>query len=208
MKWTEFAVKEARLTLSDWERRSGKLLPPIAVEDVADLLYSLAIDVTHDLPPNIAGRLYAEDRIIEVKKSDIPTRQRFTIAHEIGHYRLHIVAERWLHGVHICSSAAVGATDELETPPLSGMEATQPQIVQVTRRRDIRRLEIEANRFAAELLMPASLISDAIKIHGPDTHALAQFFDVSLQAMQIRLESLLYIPPSGPQTSFLTDLES
>lgn len=208
MKWTEFAVREARQTLEDWERKVGHLTPPIAVEDIADLLYALAIDVRQDLPENVAGRLYAEDQIIEVKSSDIPTRQRFTIAHEIGHFRLHTVAERWLHGVHVCNNEAIGVSqDQRQDPaPIPGLDLPGSELQPaISKRRDAHRLEIEANRFAAELLMPASLIETAISAYGADVPSLADLFNVSRQAMQIRLETLLYLPPPGPQISLLTD---
>lgn len=205
MRWTEFAVREARQTLSDWEQRSGKVQPPVPVEDIADLLYLLAIDVTDHLPPNTAGRLYAEDRIIEVKKSDADVRKRFTIAHEVGHYQLHVMAEALLHNGHACSDDLVSNTSATETPPLIDLEATvsiasRPIVV------DTRRLEIEANRFAAEILMPVPLLEAAVAQFGSDVTYLAKLFDVSSQAMQFRLEKLLFLPPPGPQATFFTDL--
>lgn len=205
MRWTEFAVREARRTLTDWEQKNGKLFPPVAVEDIADLLYFLAIDTTDSLPANIAGKLYTEDRVIEVKKSDAYVRQRFTIAHEIGHYQLHVVAAGLLPQIHSCGDQIINSSNEQESVLLPGFE-TPIAKSQIVTPGDARRLEIEANRFAAELLMPVSLIEVAIATYGADVSTLAKLFDVSLPAMQFRLEKLLYLPPSGPQTSFLTDL--
>lgn len=205
MRWTEFAVREARRTLTDWEQKNGKLFPPIAVEDIADLLYFLAIDTTDNLPANIAGKLYTEDRVIEVKKSDAYVRQRFTIAHEIGHYQLHVVATGLLPQIHSCNDQIISSSDEQEPILLPGFETPITKSQTVTQV-DARRFEIEANRFAAELLMPVALIEAAIDTYGTDVSALAELFVVSLPAMQFRLEKLLYLPPSGPQTSFLTGL--
>jgi DNA helicase II / ATP-dependent DNA helicase PcrA len=213
MRWTEFAVKEARLTLAAWEARVGMLQPPIAVEDLADLLYLLAVDVTYELPSNLAGRLFAEQRIIEVRRNDHPRRQRFTIAHEIGHYRLHVIAEQANGSSYACSSAMISSGEgvehapaQLRERPLPGFVSPAPLAAPLASRHDGRRREIEANAFAAELLIPARLIEQAVDRYGKDISALAELFDVSRQAMQYRLEKLLILPRSGPQTSFLDDL--
>lgn len=50
--------------------------------------------------------------------------------------------------------------------------------------------EREADRFAAELLMPRDMVTRAVEEHGPDTETLRALFQVSRQAMQIRLEQL------------------
>jgi DNA helicase-2/ATP-dependent DNA helicase PcrA len=212
MRWTEFAAKEARQTLAAWEARVGPLTPPIAVEDLADLLYLLAIDVTFALPRTLAGRLYAEQRIIEVRRGDPPRRQRFTIAHEVGHYRLHVIASG-AQTSYACSATMIARGDgegqapqTLREAPLPGFAAPPASGASILSERDTRRLEIEANAFAAELLMPAPLVEDAVARYGKDVRALAELFDVSQQAMQIRLEKLLLLPRPGPQTSFLDEL--
>lgn len=212
MRWTEFAAKEARLTLDSWEASVGPLTPPIAVEDLADLLCFLAIDRTFDLPTPLAGRLYAEQRIIEVRRDDSPRRQRFTIAHEVGHYRLHVLAAG-APGSYACSAATIARGDGEARPPAVLREAPLPGFGVVPTpgifpisQRDKRRLEVEANAFAAELLMPAALVEQAVARYGKDVRALAELFDVSQQAIQIRLEKLLLVPRPGPQTSFLEEL--
>jgi DNA helicase-2/ATP-dependent DNA helicase PcrA len=213
MRWTEFAAKEARQTLAAWERRVGALQPPIAVDDLADLLYLLAIDVTHELPNTLAGRLYAEQRIIEVRRNDHPRRQRFTIAHEVGHYRLHVVAAGITASSYACSATIISGGDGSEHTaalvrerPLPGLTAPTQTTRPAASHQEIRQREIEANAFAAELLMPASLVEQAVERYGKDVPALAELFDVSRQAMQFRLEKLLLIPRAGPQTSFLDEL--
>ena len=47
------------------------------------------------LPQKISGKLYPDKESpaswsISVNRGDIPQRQRFTVAHEIGHYLLHL----------------------------------------------------------------------------------------------------------------------
>ena len=50
--------------------------------------------------------------------------------------------------------------------------------------------EREANQFAAELLMPEHLVRQAVLEEGPDARLLADRFDVSAQAMHLRLRRL------------------
>ncbi|RRR72139.1 MAG: ImmA/IrrE family metallo-endopeptidase [Candidatus Viridilinea halotolerans] len=213
MRWTEFAVREARQTLKDWEARVGTLQPPLAVEDLADLLYLLALDVTDDLPSTLAGRLFAEQRIIEVRRNDPPRRQRFTIAHEIGHYRLHVVAEQVQLVSYACSEKMIVDSEGMEQSnvtlhekPLPGfIVPSEPAGLQVSEQ-ELRRREIEANAFAAELLMPAELVEQAVDRYGKDVAGLADHFEVSRQAMQYRLEKLLLLPRAGPQRSLFEAL--
>lgn len=203
MRWKEFAVREARLVLDEWSQTFKPLDLPIPAEDIADLMYHLAIDTTQALPQDLAGRLYVEQRIIEVRRDDIAPRQRFTVAHEVGHYRMHVIIEK-LHLVGFsCNSDAVTLPDtQIDHTLFPGFEA---HILPTTKlnAQDQRRIEIEANTFAAELLMPASLVEQAIEEYGKDVNTLATKFEVSRQAMQYRLEALLFLPPPGPQTSFL-----
>jgi predicted transcriptional regulator len=85
-------------------------------------------------------------------------RRRFTIAHEIAHFVLH----RDLIGDGI-------QDDALYRSSLSG------------------RVEAQANRFAAEILMPWDLLNPAITSGTNDVAELAQMFSVSKSAMSIRL---------------------
>lgn len=204
MRWKEFAVREARLVLQEWSQSFKSLDIPIPAEDIADLLYHLAIDTTYNLPQNIAGRLYVEQRIIEVRRDDIPQRQRFTVAHEIGHYRLHVLIEQLHLPGFSCDSNTVTShkthSGHLLLPGFTSQPTYNTAGLDAHKRR---RIEVEANTFAAELLMPAPLVERAIDEYGKDINTLASKFEVSRQAMQYRLESLLFLPPPGSQTSFL-----
>jgi Zn-dependent peptidase ImmA (M78 family) len=108
---------------------------------------------------------------------ETPQRQRFTIAHEIGHYVLRHQFEKGEH-VHVDRGNFISARNARAS---AGIDSK----------------EIEANQFAAALLMPAQLVeAEAAKLvrDGPllDQHVamLARTFDVSEQAMTIRLSSL------------------
>ncbi len=104
-------------------------------------------------------------------------RQRFTIAHEIGHFYLGHQFETGEH-VHVDRGNFISAR--------SGRSST-----------GVDPKEVEANQFAAALLMPAPLVeAEAAKLAGDgpllDQHVaqLAKSFDVSEQAMTIRLSAL------------------
>lgn len=69
------------------ERIGGKIAPPIPVESMAKFFYHLQIKKT-ELAGNISGKL-SIPKILFLNSKDSFTRQRFTIAHEIGHLFLH-----------------------------------------------------------------------------------------------------------------------
>lgn len=51
-------------------------------------------------------------------------------------------------------------------------------------------IERRSNSFATNLLMPSFLIIDAVRKYGLDKERIAKIFNVSIKAMQIRLEQL------------------
>lgn len=118
------------------------------------------------LPAGIAGELRPSGSgfVVRVNRHDSKGRQRFTVAHEIAHFLL--------HRDHI----GVGITDDvLYRSSLS----------------DAR--EAEANRLAAEILMPADSVRrklESLKCAEARVVDLAESFQVSEAAMRIRLESL------------------
>lgn len=59
------------------------------------------------------------------------------------------------------------------------------------------RLEREADQFAAELLMPEHLVRQALLDDGADARRLADRFDVSAQAMSLRLRHLGLVERHG-----------
>ena len=110
--------------------------------------------------------------VIGVNSLDAPTRRRFTIAHEIGHLVLHKNEQ-----FHVDEKFPIGLRNELSSLAVDEKE-------------------IEANQFAAELLMPSHLIAKDIEELPADIEAddvisrLARRYQVSIQAMTIRLSTL------------------
>lgn len=98
---------------------------------------------------------------ILVNESDIGVRQRFTIAHELGHYFLHM------------------DKDSKENKIITSF------------RMDSSPIERQANTFAANLLMPEDLVrQEHARMVIPVSDTLAEIFRVSKQTMRIRLEEL------------------
>ena len=104
-----------------------------------------------------------------------PNRQRFTIAHELGH---HIMHRELIDGtVHVDKGFTLWR----------GELATQ----------GTDRVEVQANAFASELLMPKQFISQIEGIESLDIDdevgmkALAKRFRVSVTALQNRLSSYI-----------------
>ena len=144
---------------------------PVKLGKLANALGVVGIKVT-TLPTGVSGQISKEnDRyIIRVNRSEARERQRFTIAHELAHYLLHR---------EIIDRSPNGITDNVL------YRSGAPE-----------NIEYEANRLAADLVMPLSLIKK--KVHddfdGVLTEAtiesLAASFEVSKAAMEIRLSTL------------------
>lgn len=145
---------------------------PVPVEQLAE---ALGVQVRYGpFEGELAGMLLQREgqAIIGVNSSHHVHRQRFTIAHELGHFILHGGE------VHIDRSFKVSRRDNVSSM------AVEPN-------------EIEANRFAAELLMPYSIITrDLESLHidiedEQEVKLLASKYQVSVQAMTHRLTNLL-----------------
>jgi Zn-dependent peptidase ImmA (M78 family) len=163
------------------EARANKLLGslnidqiPVPVEKIAK---SLGARVRFSpLDDELSGFVFVKNGvpIIGVNSLHHPNRQRYTIAHELGHLELHrqlITSE-----VHVDKKFPVLMRDPTSA---SGTEL----------------IEIQANQFAAELLMPRTLIEQAldkkefdIDDDGP-IEQLAKKFRVSKQALEYRIRN-------------------
>jgi Zn-dependent peptidase ImmA (M78 family) len=164
------------LRQSEIERRAVELLkelglaaPPVDVDFVARAR-NLQVERV-DFGADCAGVLVRKDgrAAIGVNWTDPPVRQRFTVAHEIGHYELHNGETYVDSGSYVVqyrdASSGSGTKNE----------------------------EREANQFAAALLMPATWVRRAYLDEPFDLavddslRRLAEKFQVSTQAMSYRL---------------------
>ena len=152
---------------------------PVRVERIAKVH---GIKVRYEpLDDELSGMIFINDNqaVIGVNAHHSPNRQRYTIAHELGHYFLHEDILR--EGAHV-----------------------DTVITMLNRDRDTAlgtvNIEIEANQFAAELLMPRHMIENYLRAEGLGSAAIsddavvgtmAQAFKVSTAAMAIRLATVL-----------------
>ena len=178
MRRVQRAVREAERVL----QLSNVVLAPVKVDRIASkwahvLKQQLDRDISGmlvPLPQPVDGKQWA----IVVNKSHSDVRQRFTIAHELGHLLLH-----GYKSAHADRAFKVRLRDS---------HSSEGSVLE----------EIEANRFAAELLMPACLLRARLANHSieyapaggasdREIATLAREFNVSTQALQIRLSTLL-----------------
>ncbi len=168
MKGKSVAIRQARRLLSqmgiDAENVDVSKTRTNAI-DVEDIAKRLDINVVYqDFESDISGVFFRKNNnlFLGVNKTHHPNRQRFTVAHEIGHYILH--SSELLHY----------DTGDLHfrKDDVSGLD------------------EVEANHFAAELLMPASLVDKCIESGVRVISDLADRFGVSEDAMRYRLINL------------------
>ncbi len=162
--------------------RMGIKEPPINVEQLAQ---DLGVDVSYSFySGEVSGMLFREEddtKIIGVNSAHATTRQRFTIAHEIGHLLL-----------HKGRPMIVDTTVRINMRDATASMATNAE-------------EIQANAFAAELLMPKAWVMERMRNFMEQSdepsdedaiRTLARECEVSEQAMQFRLMNLGIITSS------------
>ena len=119
-------------------------------------------------PDEISGVFFSEDGVVAVGVNEQHpyVRQRFTTAHELGHFVFD--SERDLF-VDFAAADATAMGDNGGANSLS---------------------ERKANRFAAALLIPRDWIEEDVGTYGPDLTLLAKRYEVSEQALWFRLLNL------------------
>lgn len=139
---------------------------PVNLDKIAKVL-NIKI-VQYDFPDKRRGMVYMDEEIkaIGVNKNTPESMQRFTIAHEFGHY---------LNG-HSHYSKFYEMDEKYKF--------SDPHFQQ----------EKEADAFAAELLMPKKFLIKDLKDIGLDTKKLIEKYQVSEQALHIRLTTLKLFP--------------
>ena len=141
---------------------------PIMVIELAKNIGLTVFKATFDRD-DVSGMIEAQEGIIYVSENDRINRQRFSIAHEIGHYALHYKGNLFEEKDN---KQHISYRDSLSSLGFSIKE-------------------IEANFFAANLLMPEDKIKD-LHHNGYDINQMANFFGVSSIAIGHRLDFLGY----------------
>ncbi|WP_148616555.1 ImmA/IrrE family metallo-endopeptidase [Nocardioides rubriscoriae] len=149
----------------------GISIPPVDVYAIAE---SLGVSVVNlEIGNDVSGMLIrdAETLTVGLHHTHSARRKRFTLAHEIGHLKLH------------------------RGRPLIVDSAVRINMRDATSARATDREEMEANRFAAALLMPEDMVIKAVDASSSVNpkmlqQELARMFDVSTEAMGYRLINL------------------
>ena len=151
----------------------GIATAPVDVDDIARRL-NLVVTREH-LAPDLSGLLIRQSQqqvVIGVNNAHHPRRQRFTIAHEIGHCHLEHKGDVIVDGITVNRRDGVSSTAAV-------------------------RDERDANAFAAALLMPPQHLESRFLQLAARNYSqsrivadLARTFDVSEQAMNYRLVNL------------------
>ncbi len=121
----------------------------------------------------ISGQISREGNqyVIRVNRNEARERQRFTVAHELSHYLLHR---------NVIDSSPEGIRDTVL------YRSGKPE-----------QIEFEANRLAAEIVMPKSLVDKELRssfgglVTEATIESLASRFEVSKAAMEIKLSTLV-----------------
>lgn len=187
MRWNERGEAAAKQLLS---QHQSFLKVHVDVRALAQHMGIRVVEMALD--ENTSGMLVRKGEVVSiaVNEQHHRNRKRFTIAHELGHQQLHLHA-RGGQEAYFIDRLVVMLRDERAS------EGTQQE-------------EVEANAFAAALLMPEQLIRRALPGSLPGMQAVANAWDlseervrqlarqfrVSQQAMSFRLLNLGIIQAS------------
>lgn len=148
--------------LLDLAKRSGIESSPLDVQKLLSLLGITLISAP--MKDEVSGMLSlsenGKDWVVKVNALHHPNRQRFTIAHEIAHFSRHRSQQEKFEDMNFFRNG------------------------------DSNPMEVEANRFASELLMPEQTFRDKVRIFSGSIEAIAQFFKVSTLAVRVRAKIL------------------
>jgi Zn-dependent peptidase ImmA (M78 family) len=148
--------------------------PPVPVEQIARKLGADIRHIPFEGRGGVSAMLFRDktQTIIGVNSLHHPNRQRFSIAHEIAHLLLHKGKQ-----LHVDKTLFLNLRDDVSS------QAVDPD-------------EIEANRFAAGLIMPRQMILADVEEasfdleNEEDLLNLARRYRVSIQALTYRLTNL------------------
>lgn len=167
------SIENANKAANDLLKKLEIKTLPIKIEEVAKILGLKVVGWAFD--DDISGTLIIKESVIGFNQTESRVRRRFTIAHELGHYILHKTEKSIF-------------LDKL-------FRFNYPNPDQNTK------FEMEANAFAAAILMPEGLIRKETKNLEFDLgdelsiKYLAKKFDVSTTAMYYRLLNLQLMTP-------------
>lgn len=138
--------------------------PPVSLEQICNKL-GFKI-VPYEFPSSMSALFIIEEglRAIGVNKNHSIVRQRFSVAHELGHF--------------------VSGHEDFSHDNVAHIDREKKYLNR------FHRMEEEADEFAAELLMPEFLLKHDFALLNGDIENIAKKYNVSQQAMTIQLINL------------------
>ncbi len=153
---------------------------PVPVDEIVSNVFGLQVRLVADMTEapgcpevpssSISGLLLTGLGEIWVNKWEAGKwegRRRFTVGHELGHYVMHQESKSRV----FCRTDAISEGAEADKPVKPPME-------------------VQADAFAAAMLMPMHLVEAQVAVLGTDVDALCEVFETSNKAMNYRLEAL------------------
>jgi hypothetical protein len=215
--------EDAELLIAEYGRDHDPIVaPPVPIEELIEVQLQLTVEID-DLratfeSDDVLGAIWFKDALVKVDRSLDPHvrhsmlgRFRFTLAHEAGHWRLHRKHYR-------------------EDPSQAHLFGGRGAPAFVCRSSDKSPVEWQADTYAGYLLMPKKFLvaawqewrggldpvvvatlppAPANNLRDPDHARMEQFckplaekFEVSAEAMRIRLEKLGLLLREAPKTLF------
>ncbi len=163
---------EEIISFMDNAGRNG-ICPPIPVYDIAESLFGLKCDICklNGRYKKVSGLLIPNKRWIIINQEFPENHQRFTLAHEIGHWLID-------HG-------EISSSNSLDN------------VLRILRQNTTKGKERIANYFAASLLLPRSYLSqygDSLyELTDRKIDELSKYFKVSHSTIDIRLETIFKV---------------
>lgn len=162
---SETASVDGKFTVTqllDVAKQKGVETSPLDVKALLSVLgiRLISIPMKDDVSGILSLDVNGRDWVVKVNALHHPNRQRFTIAHEIAHFCRH-------------------RFQQAEFEDLSFF-----------RNGETNQMEVEANRFASELLMPESIFKDKVRMFSGSIEEIARYFRVSTLAVRVRAKIL------------------
>jgi hypothetical protein len=161
---------------------SHPITMPVQPEVIAQALFGLRIETSNlgRFGQRVCGALSVDEKTIYVDTLCSWRQRSFAVAHELGHWIL--------HEDHQASQLDVGESQAISLSQILLSRRAR------TKKEQARLREIEANRFAAALLVPYTLLMEQVSkfaiIDAQVIGNLARTFNVSTQTMRYRITDL------------------
>lgn len=202
--WSYSAIEDlASRRIAEYGARFSPLVgPPTPIDLVIERLFDLVLcwdDMRVNGRTVFAGLRPEAREIVLNERVDLLRSNRgflrFTLGHELGHWELH-VDHALLDGGRLFEAfpASIFLRCEASHGPIWVARSDLSQDGADSVPTDTPRMAREVNRYAAAVLIPRDWLVEAVRAYGVLTRTavsdLAERFEVSFEAMRVRLEEL------------------